>query len=191
METEFGTAAEAEGSSLCRKREQRAELERMVEELRQREKFKAELEEHKKKCEDMVKQLTEIGNKENAAEEQGSKKAAEIEAEEVQIVRGGEDRQSGVKRVMLVRDSHKTSVKEELLDRVEGNGRFLQIEKRVVEANRVIRGISRRFEYGVIEVNRVVYEALSDPFTWDIRYNETTGSTVGDRVGHHIVHFSG
>ena len=45
-------------------------------------------------------------------------------------------------------------------------GQSLQTEKRVVEANRVIRGMSRRLGYGVMEVSRVVYEARSDPFAW-------------------------
>lgn len=68
-------------------------------------------------------------------------------------------------------------------------GQSLQIEKRVVEANRVIRGLSRRFEYGVMKVNRAVHEARSDPFTMGIHYSGTTGSTVGDRIGCHIIHF--
>ncbi|KAG0423869.1 hypothetical protein HPB47_000359 [Ixodes persulcatus] len=73
----------------------------------------------------------------------------------------------------------------------EVRGQSLQIERRVVEANRVIRGLSRRFGYGVMEVNRVVYEARSNPFTWGIHYSGITGSTVGDRIGRHIVHFLG
>lgn len=59
----------------------------------------------------------------SAAVQQGSRKAAEVEAEKAQIAGGGEDRQSGVKRVLVVGDSNITRVKEGLLDRVKGDGR--------------------------------------------------------------------
>ncbi|CAN7978646.1 unnamed protein product [Ixodes persulcatus] len=289
MTREWGSKVDSVAGELRREREQRAELERQVEE------WKVELEEHKKKCEEMVQQLTGVVNKKkgevaadrcdgvfdcvgkepaqlySAAVQQGSRKAAEVEAEKAQIAGGDEDRQSGVKRVLVVGDSNITRVREGLLDRVKGDGRVnvvaqsgkcmvdamakakdevwenregenlvvihaglndvlkgrsqnlarqielglrklrevseavqveictvpevwgqsLQIEKRVVEANRMIRGLSRRFGYGVMEVNRVVYEARSDPFTWGIHYSGITGSTVGDRIGRHIVHFLG
>ncbi|KAM7296667.1 uncharacterized protein ISCGN_021824 [Ixodes scapularis] len=130
---------------LCR---QRAELERQVEE------WKVELKEHKKKCEEMVQQLTGVVNKRkeevaektavgaadrcdgvldcagkepaqlySAAVQQGSRKAAEVEAEKAHIAGGDEDRQSGVKRVLVVGDSNITRVKEGLLGRVKGDGR--------------------------------------------------------------------
>ncbi|KAM7284050.1 hypothetical protein ISCGN_001153 [Ixodes scapularis] len=56
-ESKVGSVA----GELGQEREQRAELERQVEELRQGEEWKAELEEHKK-CEHMVQQLTVVVN---------------------------------------------------------------------------------------------------------------------------------
>lgn len=59
----------------------------------------------------------------STAVQQGLRKAAELEAQKAQRAGGGEDRQSGVKRVLVVKDSNITRVKEGLLDRVKGDGR--------------------------------------------------------------------
>ncbi|KAM7290262.1 hypothetical protein ISCGN_026909 [Ixodes scapularis] len=48
-------------------------------------------------------------------------------------------------------------------------------ERRVVEANGVIKGMSRQLRYDVMEVNREVYEAGSRPFADGIHYSEATG----------------
>ncbi|CAN7978622.1 unnamed protein product [Ixodes persulcatus] len=141
MTREWGSKVDSVAGELRREREQRAELERQVEE------WKVELEEHKKKCEEMVQQLTGVVNKKkgevaadrcdgvfdcvgkepaqlySAAVQQGSRKAAEVEAEKAQIAGGDEDRQSGFKRVLVVGDSNITRVREGLLDRVKGDGR--------------------------------------------------------------------
>lgn len=64
-------------------------------------------------------------------------------------------------------------------------------ERRVVEANRVIKGMSRQLRYDVIEVNREVYEAGSRPFEDGIHYSEATGYRVGDRLGRVATAFLG
>lgn len=64
-------------------------------------------------------------------------------------------------------------------------------ERRVVEANRVIKGMSRQLRYDVMEVNREVYEAGSFPFADGIHYSEATGYRVGDRLGRKVTAFLG
>ncbi|KAM7298156.1 hypothetical protein ISCGN_018780 [Ixodes scapularis] len=64
-------------------------------------------------------------------------------------------------------------------------------ERRVVEANGVIKGMSRQLRYDVMEVNREVYEAGSRPFADGIHYSEATGYRVGDRMGRTVTAFLG
>ncbi|KAM7284959.1 hypothetical protein ISCGN_031957 [Ixodes scapularis] len=64
-------------------------------------------------------------------------------------------------------------------------------ERRVVEANGVIKGTSRQLRYDVMEVNREVYEAGSRPFADGIHYSEATGYRVGDRMGRTVTAFLG
>ncbi|KAG0424638.1 hypothetical protein HPB47_028145, partial [Ixodes persulcatus] len=56
-------------------------------------------------------------------------------------------------------------------------GQSLDIERRVIEANRVIKGMSRRLGYGVKEINWEVYADGSCPFTrGGIHYSPDTAS---------------
>ncbi|KAM7313215.1 uncharacterized protein ISCGN_003097 [Ixodes scapularis] len=74
----------------------------------------------------------------------------------------------------------------------EVQGQSSGMERIVVEANRVIRGMSRRLGYGVMEVNRDVYEAGSHPFAQDgIHYSGATGRRVGSRIGCQATAFLG
>ncbi|XP_075545732.1 uncharacterized protein LOC142579425 [Dermacentor variabilis] len=74
----------------------------------------------------------------------------------------------------------------------EGQGQTDQIERRVVEANRVIRSLSRRLAYSVMEVNRDVYGAGSRPFVEDgIHYSGATGKRIGGRTGRQTTAFLG
>lgn len=74
----------------------------------------------------------------------------------------------------------------------EVRGQSLETERRVIEANHVIKGMSRRLQYGVMEVNREVYEAGSFPFAQSgIHYSGETGGRVGDRLGSQATAFLG
>ncbi|KAM7297475.1 hypothetical protein ISCGN_022626 [Ixodes scapularis] len=73
----------------------------------------------------------------------------------------------------------------------EVRGQSGATERRVVEANRVIKGMSRQLRYDVMEVNREVYEAGSRPFADGIHYSEATGYRVGDRMGRTVTAFLG
>ncbi|XP_077522968.1 uncharacterized protein LOC144133696 [Amblyomma americanum] len=67
-----------------------------------------------------------------------------------------------------------------------------ETERRVVEANRVIKLMSRRLGYGVMEVNREVYEVSLHPFAQDgIHYGGATGKKVGSRIGRQATAFLG
>ncbi|CAN8011006.1 unnamed protein product [Ixodes pacificus] len=71
-------------------------------------------------------------------------------------------------------------------------GQSLDIERRVIEANRVIKGLSRRLEYGIKEINWEVYADGSCPFTrGGIHYSPDTGRRVGERLGRHVAAFLG
>lgn len=71
-------------------------------------------------------------------------------------------------------------------------GQASAMEWRVLEANRVIRGLSRPLGYGVMEVNREVYESGSQPFAQDgIHYSGATGGSVGSRIGRQATAFLG
>ncbi|XP_072142126.1 uncharacterized protein [Dermacentor andersoni] len=74
----------------------------------------------------------------------------------------------------------------------EVQGHTDQIERRVVEANQVIRSLSRQLGYGVMEVNRDVYGAGSRPFVQDaIHYSGATGTRIGGRMGRQATAFLG
>ncbi|MDJ1305890.1 MAG: hypothetical protein MRQ09_06695 [Candidatus Midichloria sp.] len=74
----------------------------------------------------------------------------------------------------------------------EVQGQSWVTERRVVEANRVIRGMSRTLRYDVMDVNREVHEAGPSPFARDgIHYSEATGYRVGDRMGCKVTAFLG
>lgn len=74
----------------------------------------------------------------------------------------------------------------------EVRGQSLQTERRVIEANRIIKEMSRRLNYGVVEINREVYEAGSFPFEQSgIHYSGVTGGRVGDRLGSQATAFLG
>ncbi|XP_077500050.1 uncharacterized protein LOC144110842 [Amblyomma americanum] len=67
-----------------------------------------------------------------------------------------------------------------------------ETERRIVEANRVIRLMSLRLRYGVMEVNKEVYEARPHPFAQDgIHYGGSTGKRVGSRIGRQATAFVG
>ncbi|XP_037565746.2 uncharacterized protein LOC119445547 [Dermacentor silvarum] len=73
----------------------------------------------------------------------------------------------------------------------EVQGQASGMERSVVEANRVIRGLSRPLGYGVMDVNRDVYESGSHPFAQDgIHYSGATGRKVG-RIGRQATAFLG
>ena len=66
------------------------------------------------------------------------------------------------------------------------------MERRVIEANCVIRGMSRQLGYSVMEVNREVYEPGLRPFAQDgIHYTGATGRRVGNRMGRQATAFLG
>ncbi|XP_072142115.1 uncharacterized protein [Dermacentor andersoni] len=66
----------------------------------------------------------------------------------------------------------------------EVQGHSYQVERRVVEANRLIRSLSGRLGYSVMEVNRDVYGAGFRPFVQDgIHYSGATGKRIGGRMG--------
>ncbi|XP_075740682.1 uncharacterized protein LOC142786870 [Rhipicephalus microplus] len=65
------------------------------------------------------------------------------------------------------------------------------IERRVVEANCVIKGFSRTLGYSVMEVNQDVYEPGARPFAQDgIHYSGATGRRVGNGMGRQAIAFS-
>ncbi|CAN7949379.1 unnamed protein product [Ixodes pacificus] len=71
-------------------------------------------------------------------------------------------------------------------------GQSLDIERRIIEANRVMKGLSRRLEYGIKEINWEVYADGSCPFTrGGIHYSPDTGRRVGERLGRHVAAFLG
>lgn len=74
-----------------------------------------------------------------------------------------------------------------------GSRRAVQQNRgRVVEANRVIRSLSRRLGYTTMEVNRDVYEAGLHPFAREgIHYSRATGRRVGGRIGRQATAFLG
>ncbi|XP_075721822.1 uncharacterized protein LOC142765136 [Rhipicephalus microplus] len=62
------------------------------------------------------------------------------------------------------------------------------IERKVVEANCVIKGLSRQLGYSVMEVNQNVYEPGTRPFAQDgIHYSGATGRRVGNRMGRQAI----
>ncbi|KAH7982885.1 hypothetical protein HPB52_007955 [Rhipicephalus sanguineus] len=66
------------------------------------------------------------------------------------------------------------------------------MERRVIEANCVIRGVSRQLGYSVMEVNKDVYEPGFRPFAQDgIHYSGATGRRVGYRMGRQATAFLG
>ncbi|XP_072141015.1 uncharacterized protein [Dermacentor andersoni] len=66
----------------------------------------------------------------------------------------------------------------------EVQGQTYQVERRVVEANRVIKSLSGRLGYSVMEVNRDLYGAGSRLFVQDgIHYSGATGKRIGGRMG--------
>ncbi|XP_075752653.1 uncharacterized protein LOC142818141 [Rhipicephalus microplus] len=66
------------------------------------------------------------------------------------------------------------------------------IERRVVEVNCVIKGLSRQLRYSVMEVNQDVYEPGARPFAQDgIHYSGVTGRRVGNRMGRQAIAFLG
>lgn len=74
----------------------------------------------------------------------------------------------------------------------EVQGQASGMERSVLEANRVIKGLSRPLGYGVMEVNRDVYESGSHPFAQDgIHYSGATGRRVGSRIGRQATAFLG
>ncbi|CAN7949932.1 unnamed protein product [Ixodes pacificus] len=74
----------------------------------------------------------------------------------------------------------------------EVRGQSLQTERRVIEANRIIKGMSRELKYGVVEINREVYETGSFLFEQSgIHYSGVTGGRVGDRLGSQATAFFG
>ncbi|XP_070388000.1 uncharacterized protein [Dermacentor albipictus] len=67
-----------------------------------------------------------------------------------------------------------------------------QVERRMVEANRVIRSLSGRLGYSVMEVNRDVYRTGFRPFVQDgIHYSGATGKRIGGRMGRQATAFLG
>ncbi|XP_075729050.1 uncharacterized protein LOC142771466 [Rhipicephalus microplus] len=71
-------------------------------------------------------------------------------------------------------------------------GQSRGIERRVVEANCGIKGMSRQLGYNVMEVNQDVYEPGARPFAQDgINYSGATGRTVGNRMGRQATAFLG
>ncbi|XP_037557767.1 uncharacterized protein LOC119434766, partial [Dermacentor silvarum] len=71
-------------------------------------------------------------------------------------------------------------------------GQASGMERSVLEANRVIRGLSRPLGYGTMEVNREVYESGSHPFAQDgIHYSGAMGGRVGSRIGRQAKPFLG
>ena len=74
----------------------------------------------------------------------------------------------------------------------EVRGQSLRTERRVIEANRIFKGMSRQLKYGVVEINREVYEAGSFPFEQSgIHYSGVPGGRVGDRLGSQATAFLG
>lgn len=74
----------------------------------------------------------------------------------------------------------------------EVQGQSSGMERRVVEANRVIRGMSRQLGYSIMEVNRDVNELGFRPFACDgIHYSRATGRRVGNRMGCQATAFLG
>ncbi|XP_070387985.1 uncharacterized protein [Dermacentor albipictus] len=74
----------------------------------------------------------------------------------------------------------------------EVQGQAYQVERRVVEANRVIRSLSGRLGYSVMEVNRDVYGIGFRPFVQDgIHYSGATGKRIGARMGRQATAFLG
>ncbi|KAH7948451.1 hypothetical protein HPB52_022941 [Rhipicephalus sanguineus] len=66
------------------------------------------------------------------------------------------------------------------------------MERRVIEANCVIRAMSRQLSYSVMEVNKDVYEPGLRPFAQDgIHYSGATGRRVGNRMGRQATAFLG
>ncbi|KAH7969950.1 hypothetical protein HPB52_023083 [Rhipicephalus sanguineus] len=66
------------------------------------------------------------------------------------------------------------------------------MERRVIEGNCVIRGMSRQLGYSVMEVNKDVYEPGFRPFAQDgIHYSGATGRRVGNRMGRQATAFLG
>ncbi|XP_070397528.1 uncharacterized protein [Dermacentor albipictus] len=72
----------------------------------------------------------------------------------------------------------------------EVQGQAYQLERRVVEANRVFRSLSGRLGYSVMEVNRDVYGTGFRPFVQDgIHYSGATGKRIGGRMGRQATAF--
>ncbi|KAH6920371.1 hypothetical protein HPB50_028638 [Hyalomma asiaticum] len=83
----------------------------------------------------------------------------------------------------------------------EVQGQSSGMQRRVVEANRVIRGMSRQLGYTIMDVNRDVNELGFRPFAWDgIHYSGATGrraaildaaTRVGEEVAAMLSHMRG
>nr|XP_037288254.1 uncharacterized protein LOC119181171 [Rhipicephalus microplus] len=74
----------------------------------------------------------------------------------------------------------------------EVGGQPRVIGRRVVEANCVIKGLSRQLGYSVIDVYQDVYEPGARPFAQDgIHYSGATGRRVGNRMGRQAIAFLG
>ncbi|XP_070380721.1 uncharacterized protein [Dermacentor albipictus] len=74
----------------------------------------------------------------------------------------------------------------------EVQGQAYQVERRVVEANRVIRSLSGRLGYSVMEVNRDTYGTGFRSFVQDgIHYSGATGKRIGGRMGRQATAFLG
>lgn len=67
----------------------------------------------------------------------------------------------------------------------------LDAERRVFNANGVVRRINRRLEYGIIGGNKEAREAGPDPAAWIIQYSLATGDRVGGRLGRQVEVFLG
>ncbi|XP_075534565.1 uncharacterized protein LOC142568563 [Dermacentor variabilis] len=74
----------------------------------------------------------------------------------------------------------------------EVQGQTYQVERKVVEANQVISSLSGRLGYSVMEVNRDVYRAGSQPFVQEgIHYSGATGKCIGGRMGRQATAYLG
>lgn len=91
----------------------------------------------------------------------------------------GRQIEAGVNRLREVSGS----VHVEICTIPEVWGQSYDVERRVVNANGVIKRMSRRLEYGVVDINKEVNEARSDPFPYGVHYSGDLGGRVGDRLG--------
>ncbi|KAM7313160.1 hypothetical protein ISCGN_003049 [Ixodes scapularis] len=100
----------------------------------------------------------------------------------------GKQIEAGIGKLRAV--SEKVHVEICTIPRVRGQSS--NFERRVIEANRVIKEMGRRLEFGVKEINREVCAAGSCPFTRSgIHCSPDTGRRVGERLGQHVAAFWG